>query len=108
MISNESGSMRKKLAWPNLRHYSDICLDGLRKTTNLSQDSQCPSPDTKQSSLEYVRLPLIDKDWGMGISRGRGAEPCICNPPLEFWKKRRFERKKEIIKYGNYTYFGDQ
>jgi hypothetical protein len=44
-IMNRKGCGRKKL-WPNLRHYPRICLEGLRKTTDLSQNTVLPKMGT--------------------------------------------------------------
>jgi hypothetical protein len=53
-VSNEFERMWKKRSWPNLRYYSGICLEGLRKTTkNLSQDSRSPGRDLDPGPPEY-------------------------------------------------------
>jgi hypothetical protein len=38
-MMNFKGCGRRR-SWPNLRYYPDICLEGLRKTTKLSQNSR--------------------------------------------------------------------
>jgi hypothetical protein len=52
-IINWRGCGRKR-SWPNLRAYSDICLEGLRKTTKcLSQNSLYPCRDLNLGHPEY-------------------------------------------------------
>lgn len=47
-ITKEKGSGRKQV-WPNLKYYSGICLEGLRKTIeHFHQDSHCPTQDANQ------------------------------------------------------------
>jgi hypothetical protein len=50
---NCKGYVRKR-SYLNLRYYSDICLEGLRKTMKkLSKSSRCPSQDLNAGSPEY-------------------------------------------------------
>jgi hypothetical protein len=44
----------RKRSWPNLRYYSGICLEELRKTTNtLSQGSRSLGRDLNSRPPEY-------------------------------------------------------
>jgi hypothetical protein len=44
----------RKWSWPNLRHYIDICLEGLRETTiTFSQNSLSPVRDLNSEPPEY-------------------------------------------------------
>jgi hypothetical protein len=44
----------RKYTWRNLSHYSGMCLEGLRKSTNiLSQDCRYPVRELEQESLGY-------------------------------------------------------
>jgi hypothetical protein len=50
---NWKGCGRKR-SWPNLRYYSGICQERLRKTTkNLSQDSRSLGRDLNPGRPEY-------------------------------------------------------
>jgi hypothetical protein len=54
----------RKRWWSNLKYYTDICLEGLRRTTkNLIQDSQSQGRD--------LNLRLLEYEAGMSISRPR-------------------------------------
>jgi hypothetical protein len=45
---------RRKLSWPNVRHYTSICPEGLRKTTKkLSQDSWSLGQELNPELPEY-------------------------------------------------------
>jgi hypothetical protein len=48
----------RKLSWPNLRYYPGICLEGLKKTKNLSEESQYPGRDLKKLKTDR---PTSDK-----------------------------------------------
>jgi hypothetical protein len=51
----------RKLSWTNLRHYHDIFLEGIGKTTeNPSWNSRCPGPYSNRRPPEYISeaLPL--------------------------------------------------
>lgn len=40
--------------WSNVRYYTNIYLEGLRKSTkDISQDVRCPNRDMNRSSPEY-------------------------------------------------------
>jgi hypothetical protein len=51
-MNDELDRIWKRL-WPNLRYYPTICLDGLGKTTNLSQDFWSLSRDFNLGPVEY-------------------------------------------------------
>lgn len=43
-----------KPPWPNVRNYTSICEEGLKKTTKpLSRDSCCPGQDSNRTPPEY-------------------------------------------------------
>jgi hypothetical protein len=56
-MNNELERCGRKRSWPNLRHYSSICLEELGKSRTISQDTR-PSgkdltaglPNTKQQN----------------------------------------------------------
>jgi hypothetical protein len=52
---NWTGCGRQR-SWPNLRHYSSICLDGLRKITDLGQDSMSEDRELNLGTPEYERV----------------------------------------------------
>jgi hypothetical protein len=53
---NLNGYGRKR-PWPNLSHYTGICLEELKKATkNLSQDSRFSGRDLKPKRPEYEAL----------------------------------------------------
>jgi hypothetical protein len=43
----------RKPSWPNLRYYPGICLEGLRKATNIGQDIRSSGRDLYSGPAEY-------------------------------------------------------
>jgi hypothetical protein len=43
----------RKRSWPNLRYYPEICLEGLRKPAEKSQDSRFLGRDLNPGPPEY-------------------------------------------------------
>jgi hypothetical protein len=63
----------KKIWWPNLRHYSSICLEGRTKITdNVSEYSQClvviETGDLSNTSHEPYRFRQVAWFWSWGQS----------------------------------------
>jgi hypothetical protein len=53
---------KKKSLWPNLRYYTEIFLEGLRKAIkNFSQDSRSPDQDMNPRLPEYEAVLLITR-----------------------------------------------